>query len=177
MDTGPRFRSTAAGSNGALRVAGPGKVPAARRGTAAEAGRESSRSGFGSLERRPARDPAAARLPAHTSRVPPTHPETPRSYARRPQAAASAAAASRSRRWAQKSSSAALARTRRPAPYRNLGARRAQPTQPAHPTGSQRPQPPPGTPSPPNGTNLLKKPLFSRAGDEPELRSWKAIGT
>eukprot|EP01044_Picomonas_judraskeda_P020842 COSAG03_NODE_4744_length_1446_cov_4.482554_2_plen_246_part_00 len=71
-----------------MRAAGPGKVP--------EAGRESGRSGFGALKRRPAHDPATARLPTHASRSPPTHPETPHSYARRPKAAACAADASRS---------------------------------------------------------------------------------
>ena len=94
----------AAGSNGALRAAGPGKVPVARRGTAAEAGRESGRSGFGALKRRPARDPATARLSTHTSRVTPTHPETLHSYARRPKAAASAADVSRSHHRAAETS-------------------------------------------------------------------------
>ena len=66
--------------------------------------RESGRSVFGALKRRPAHDPATAGLPTHTSRFPPTHPETPHSYARRPKAAASAADASRSRRRAAETS-------------------------------------------------------------------------
>ena len=67
-------------------------------------GRESGRSGFGALKQRPARDPATAPLPTHTSRFPPTHPETSHNYARRPKAAASAADASRSRWWAAETS-------------------------------------------------------------------------
>ena len=67
---------------------------------------------------------------------------------------------------------------RPPAPPRTLGARRAQATQPAYPTGSHRPQRPPGTPSrwqpAPTGTTLLKKRLYWRAGNEPDLWSWKA---
>ena len=77
---------------------------AARRGAAVEAGRESGRSGFGALKRRPARDPATARLSTHTSRVTPTHPETLHSYARRPKAAASAADVSRSHHRAAETS-------------------------------------------------------------------------
>ena len=69
-----------------------------------EAGRESGRSGFGALKRRPARDPATARLSTHTSRVTPTHPETLHSYARRPKAAASAADVSRSHHRAAETS-------------------------------------------------------------------------
>ena len=61
--SGRQLIHTAAGSNGALRAAGPGKVAAVRRGTAVEAGRESGRSGFGALKRHPAHDPATARLP------------------------------------------------------------------------------------------------------------------
>jgi hypothetical protein len=102
--SGRQLIHTAAGSNGALRAAGPGKVAAVRRGTAVEAGRESGRSGFGALKRHPAHDPATARLPIHTSRFPPTHSETPHSYARRPKAAASAADASRSRHRAAETS-------------------------------------------------------------------------
>ena len=50
-----------------------------------------------------------------------------------------------------------------PAPYRyrNLGAaRRAQPTQAPHSTGSDRPQPQHEAPRPPNGPNPLKKDHF-----------------
>ena len=47
-----------------------------------------------------------------------------------------------------------------PAPYHNLGARRAQPTQAPHSTGSDRPQPQHEAPRPPNGPNPLKKDHF-----------------
>ena len=60
--------------------------------------------GLGALKQRPARDPATAPLPTHTSRFPPTHPETSHNYARRPKAAASAADASRSRHRAAETS-------------------------------------------------------------------------
>ena len=55
---------------------------------------------------------------------------------------------------------AALARALNPAPYHNLGARRAQPTQAPHSTGSDRPQPQHEAPRPPNGPNPLKKDHF-----------------
>ena len=84
---------------------------AARRGAAVEAGRESGRSGFGALKRRPAHDPATARLPTPASRSPPTHPETPHSYARRPKAAACAADASRSRHPKHRCSGSSRERT------------------------------------------------------------------
>ena len=52
-----------------------------------------------------------------------------------------------------------------PAPYHNLGARRAQPTQAPHSTGSDRPQPQHEAPRPPNGPNPLKKDhFFARVG-------------
>ena len=79
--------------------------------------------GLGALKQRPARDPATAPLPTHTSRFPPIHPETPHNYACRPKAAASAADASRSRWWASDIALWRRACEHSPVPLRALPAR------------------------------------------------------